>query len=95
MTFIERCRCIMEWCVVVGINSIDIGISIKKELDALMMAIGRCIMEWCVVVGTTSIDVGTSIKKRPNLFQLALSSSRNKRLIQIWLRRHTQDNPQR
>jgi len=29
----------MERCVVVAANSIDVGMSIKKELDALMMAI--------------------------------------------------------
>jgi len=29
----------MKRCVVIGIKSIDIGMSIKKELDALMMTI--------------------------------------------------------
>jgi len=57
----SKARCIMEWCVVVVTNSIDVGTSIKKELDALMMAIVRCIMEWCAEVDTDSIDVGTSI----------------------------------
>jgi len=60
-------RCMMEWCVIDAINSIDVGTSIKKELDALMMATGRCPMEWCEVDVINSIDVGTSIKKRPNL----------------------------
>jgi len=36
-------RCLMEWCPCVGIN-IDVGMSIKKELDALMVAIARCMM---------------------------------------------------
>ena len=31
-------RCIMEWCPLAEINGIDVGTSIKKELDALMMA---------------------------------------------------------
>jgi len=29
----------MKRCVVIVVSSIDIGMSIKKELDALMMAI--------------------------------------------------------
>jgi len=32
-------RCMMERCVVIVIESIDIGMSIKKELDALMVTI--------------------------------------------------------
>jgi len=62
--------------------------SIKKELDALVMAIGRCMKKWCPFVVINSIDVGMSIKKRPNLIQPALLSSLKKRLIQIWLRGH-------
>ena len=88
-------RCTMEWCSVVGTNTIDVGTSIKKKLDALMMAVARCPMEWCVAVGINSIDVGTSIKKRPNILQPAFYCSIKKRLIQIWLRRHDRDNPQR
>ena len=65
----------MERCVLVVTNSIDVGMSIKKELDALMMAMARCPMERCVVVIIKSIDVGMSIKKRPYLVQPALSSS--------------------
>ena len=56
-------RCPMEWCAVGAINSIDVGTSIKKELDALLMTFARCTMEWCVVVVINSIDVGMSIKK--------------------------------
>jgi len=74
----------MERCVVVVINSIDVGMSIKKELDALMMAIDRCPMEWSVVVGINNIDVGTSIMKRLYyLVQPALSSSIKERPIKI------------
>ena len=62
----------MERCVVVVINSIDVGMSIKKELDALMMAIDGCIMEWCVVVETNSIDVGMSIKKELDALMMAI-----------------------
>ena len=32
-------RCMMKRCVVIVVKSIDIGMSIKKELHALMMAI--------------------------------------------------------
>ena len=35
----------MKRCVVIVIESIDIGMSSKKELDALMMAIPRCMMK--------------------------------------------------
>ena len=93
MMAIDRCQ--VEWCVVEGCSSIDIGTSIKKEFDALMMAIARCPMEWCPFVVINSIDVGTSIKKRPNLFQSAHSCSHTKRLIQLSLRRHDRDSPQR
>ena len=56
-------RCQMEWRVVVEANSIDVGASIKKEVDASMVAIESCPMEWRVVVLISSIDVGASIKK--------------------------------
>jgi len=33
----------VEWCILVVLNnSIDVGMSIKEELDALKMAIARC-----------------------------------------------------
>jgi len=38
-------RCLMEWCGVVEASSIDVGMSIKKELDALMMVKLSCIMK--------------------------------------------------
>jgi len=38
-------RCEMERCVVFGITSVDIGLSIKKELDAFMLATSRCVVE--------------------------------------------------
>ena len=81
-------RCPMEWCASCPRSRIDVGVSIKKELDALMMAIGRCMKKWCPFVVINSIDVGMSIKKRRNLIHPALSSSRKKRKIQIWLRGH-------
>jgi len=37
--------------------------SIKKELDALMMAIVRCEMKWGGVIHINSIDIGMSVKK--------------------------------
>jgi len=62
----------MEQRVVAVINSIDIGMSIKKELGALMMAIDRCPMEWCVVVVINSIDIGVSIKKELDALKMAM-----------------------
>jgi len=62
----------MERCAAIAITSIDIGMSIKKELDALMMAARSCIMERCVVVGAfQSIDIGMSIKKELDALMMA------------------------
>ena len=85
----------MEWGDVVVIYNIDVGTSLKKELDASMMATARCPMEWPVRVGTSSVDVGMSIKKRPHLVQSALSRGRNESLIKISLQIHDRDDPQR
>jgi len=46
--------------------------SIKKKLDALMMAIGRRMMEWCPCVVINSIDVGMSIKKELDALMMAI-----------------------
>ena len=51
--------------------SIDIGMSIKKELDTLMMAIHRCKMESFLVVAGSSIHAGTSIKKELDALMMA------------------------
>ena len=64
-------RCTMERCDVVESNSIDVGMSIKKELDALMIAIARCIMERCILDAISSIDVGMSIKKELDALMMA------------------------
>jgi len=62
----------MKRCVVLSIESIDVGMSIKKEIDALMMAIRRCIMKRRVVVVIASIDVGISIKKEIDALMMAI-----------------------
>jgi len=54
----------MKRCVVIDVESIDIGMSIKKELDALTMAVQCCKMKRCVVIHGESIDIGMSIKKK-------------------------------
>ena len=61
----------MKRCYVL-VESIDIGMSIKKELDALMMATARCPMEWCPCVGINSIDAGMSIKKELDALMMAI-----------------------
>jgi len=40
----------MKRCFVILVSSMDIGVSIKKELDALMMAPDRCVVKRCVVI---------------------------------------------
>ena len=62
----------MERCVVVVCKSIDIGMSIKKELDALMITFRRCIMERCAVGKCTSIDIGMSIKKELDALMMTI-----------------------
>jgi len=67
--------------------SIDVGMSIKKERDTLMMAILCCKVErcrWSTGIGTESdmweerqrealtIDVGTSIKKERDTLMMAI-----------------------
>ena len=59
----------MERCLVLRSNSVDLGTSIKKELDALMTTIRACDMERSVLVATDSIDIGMSIKKRFDVCQ--------------------------
>ena len=53
----------MKRCVVTVVKSIDIGMSIKKELHALMMTIREGVMKRCIVIVIKSIDIGMSIKK--------------------------------
>jgi len=62
----------MKRCVVIDIKSIDIGMSIKKELDALMMAIPGCKMKRCVVIDIKSIDIGMSIKKELDALMMTI-----------------------
>ena len=44
-------------------TSIDVGMPIEKELEALILAIRRCKMERRTVVGTWIINIGVSIEK--------------------------------
>jgi len=62
----------MERRILDVVTSIEVGMSIKKDLDALMMAARSCIMERCVVVGAfQSIDIGMSIKKDLDALMMA------------------------
>mgnify|MGYP007114754882 CR=1 FL=1 len=45
------------------IPGVDIGVSIKKELDALVMAVPCCKVKTCKAKHGRSVDVGLSIKK--------------------------------
>jgi len=62
----------MKRCVVIVVSSIDIGMSIKKELDALMMTIPGCMMKRRVVIGIKSIDIGMSIKKELDALMMTI-----------------------
>jgi len=75
----------MKRCVVIDVESIDIGMSIKKELDALMMAIRCCMMKRCLVMLVSSIDIGMSIKKRVYLCGRSKCGSLEESLIELRL----------
>jgi len=62
----------MKRCVVIGIKSIDMRMSIKKELDALMMTIPGCDMKRCFVGLVESIDIGMSIKKELHALMMSI-----------------------
>jgi len=61
----------MERRLKVAIAQVDIGASIEKDLDALMVAIRRCIVERRVVVVSTSTDIGLSIKQQLDALMMA------------------------
>jgi len=75
----------MERCIIEVVTSIDIGMSIKKEHDALMIAILCCIMERCFVSVTKGIDIGMSIKKKLHICPRALLGCFNKIIIELLL----------
>mgnify|MGYP001104610204 CR=1 FL=1 len=56
----------MKRCVVLVVKTIDIGMSIKKKLNALMMTSHYCKMKRCVVIHVKSIGIGMSIKEKLN-----------------------------
>ena len=62
----------MKRCFVGLGESIDIGMSIKKELHALMIAIPCCKMKRCFVGLVESIDIGMSIKKELDALMMAI-----------------------
>ena len=63
--------CNVERSIEIVVSSIDIGLSIKKELDALKIAIFYhmkmalicCKVERSIEIVVSSIDIGLSIKK--------------------------------
>ena len=46
--------------------------SIKEELDALMIASSRCIVKRCIVVLVTRIDIGMAIKEELDALMMAV-----------------------
>jgi len=62
----------MKRCTGILINGIDVGMSIKEELDALMMAIRRCIVKSCFATSINGIDIGMSIKEELDTFVMAI-----------------------
>ena len=62
----------MKRCIVFLVANVGIGMSIKKELDALMMPLDRCSMKRCIVILVSSIDIGMSIKKELDASMMAL-----------------------
>ena len=62
----------MERCVVIRIKSVDIGMSIKKELDALMIALDRGMMKRYLVIEVAGVDIGTMIKKELDALMMAI-----------------------
>ena len=63
----------MERCIAEAISRIDVGLPIKKELDALMMPIDGCMMERCPLFVINDIDVGTSIEKELDALMMAIT----------------------
>ena len=61
----------MKRGAVILVSSIDIGMSIKKELDALTMTLIRCIMKRCIAIDCARIEIGMSIKKELDALMLA------------------------
>ena len=57
----------------VSTKGIGIGMSIKKELDALMMAILCCNVKRPIGVSTKGIGIGMSIKKELDALMMALA----------------------
>jgi len=55
----------------IGIVSIDIGLSIKEERDTLTMVFRRCIMERCCIQIVSCINVGFSIKEELDALGMA------------------------
>ena len=63
----------MQWRVGLGVDGIDIDLSIKEELDALVIAIQRCEMQWGIVAGIDGIDIGMPIKKELDTLMMAFA----------------------
>jgi len=59
----------MERRFVAGISSVDIGLAVKQELDAVASPCRK--MERRIFVAITSIDGGATIKKNLNALKVA------------------------
>jgi len=62
----------MKRCFAILINGIDIGMSIKEELDALMTTLKRCAVKWCMAISINGIDIGMSIKEELDALMMAI-----------------------
>jgi len=62
----------MQWRVGLGVDGIDVSMSIKKELDAKVMAIQRCEMQRRIVAGINGVNVSLSIKKELDALMMAI-----------------------
>jgi len=54
---------VVKRCIAIWRSSIDVGMSIKKDLDALMTTIRRCNMKRRTAILINGIDIGISIKE--------------------------------
>jgi len=62
----------MKRCTGILINGIDIGMSIKEKLDALMMTFRRCNMKRCIAIFINGIDIGMSIKEELDALMMTI-----------------------
>jgi len=70
---------------VISINRIEVGLSIKKKLDALKMAVLGRVMKRCGTVRINSIDLGALIKQMDEILSRPVFCSSKKLEIKLAL----------